>query len=57
MSPNKLEKFLLQDKSNEVYFEKKNKEKYYFNLRGFINNKLLNLKVNNIENIELDTFS
>ena len=52
-----MEKFLLQDKSNEVYFEKKNKEKYYFNLRGFINNKLLNLKVNNIENIELDTFS
>ena len=32
-------------------------DKYIFDLRGFINKKILDLNVKNIENIEMDTFS
>jgi len=32
-------------------------EKYFFDLRGFINKELSNLNIKNIDNIEMDTFS
>ena len=51
------EKFIRKDKKNEIFFEKINKEKYTFDLRGFINKEILNLNVENVENIEMDTFS
>ncbi len=50
-------KFLDKDKNNETFFQKSNKEKYIFDLRGYINKKLSILGINNIENIERDTFS
>ena len=33
------------------------KEKYIFDLRGFINKEISDLNIKNIENIEMDTFS
>jgi len=50
-------RFISQDKNNQKFFDKLSKEKYMFDLRGFINKEILNLNINNIENIEMDTFS
>jgi len=50
-------KFINQSKKNELFFEKINNEKYYFDLRAFINSKISEQNVKNIENIEMDTFS
>tara|TARA_Y100000590_G_scaffold11773_1_gene14400 strand:+ start:6126 stop:6887 length:762 start_codon:yes stop_codon:yes gene_type:complete len=52
-----LKNFINKDKNNEVFFKKKNKEKYTFDLRAFINKELNSLNIKNIENIDLDTFS
>ena len=49
-------KFLLKDKENKIYFRKKSSN-YFFDLRGFVNKKLLNLNIKNIENIDIDTYS
>ena len=51
------EKFISQDKNNEIFFKKISSEKYVFDLRGFINKELSNLNIKNIDNIEMDTFS
>ena len=51
------QKFITQDKKNENFFEKINKDKYIFDLRGFINREISNLNIPNIENITMDTFS
>ena len=51
------QKFIDQDKKNENFFERINGEKYKFDLRRFIIKELWNLNVNNIDNIEMDTFS
>ena len=51
------EKFISQDKNNESFFNKINSEKYFFDLRGFINKELSNLNIKNVDNIEMDTFS
>ena len=51
------DKFIIKDKKNEIFFEKKNKEKYIFDLRNFINKEMLNLGIKNIENIDRDTYS
>ena len=51
------QKFVTQNKYNETFFRKIAKEKYTFDLRGFINNEISNLNIKNIENIEKDTFS
>jgi len=50
-------RFISQDKNNQKFFDKLSKEKYMFDLRGFINKEILNLNINNIENVEMDTFS
>ena len=52
-----LEKFISQDKKNESFFQKINSEKYTFDLRGFINKEISKLNIQNIENIEIDTFA
>ena len=49
--------FVNYDKENENFFKKTTKEKYTFDLRGFINKELSSLNITNIENIENDTFS
>jgi len=51
------DKFVNYDKENENFFKKTTKEKYTFDLRGFINKELSNLNITHIENIEKDTFS
>ena len=50
-------KFTDKDKKNEIFFEKTENEKYFFDLRGFINNEISNLGIVDVENIEKDTFS
>jgi len=50
-------KFISQNNNNKKFFEEINNEKFLFDLRGFINQILLNLNIKNIENIEMDTFS
>jgi polyphenol oxidase len=52
-----LEKFLENDEKNEIFFQKIRKNKYFFDLRGFINKELHDLNIKNIENIKKDTFS
>ena len=51
------EKFISQDKNNENFFKKLSSERYVFDLRGFINKEIYNLNIQNVENIEMDTFS
>jgi len=50
------EKFISQDKKNENFFDKIEGEKYSFDLRGFINKEISDLNINEVENIEIDTF-
>jgi len=52
-----LNKFVDKNKSNEKFFKKIGNIKYLFDLRGFINKEISDLKIKNVENIELDTFS
>jgi len=52
-----LKKFTKKNKNNKKFFQKISNEKYIFDLRGFINKKITNLNIKNIENIEKDTFS
>jgi len=49
-------KFLLKDKKNKIFFKKKSSN-YFFDLRGFVNKKLSDLNIKNIENIDVDTYS
>jgi len=51
------EKFISQDKINKKFFDITNNEKYFFDLRGFVNKELSDLNIKNIDNIEMDTFS
>jgi uncharacterized protein, YfiH family len=48
-------KFLSQSKKNKIYFLKKNNVKKLFNLRKYVHDKLLKLKVK-IDHINHDTF-
>ena len=50
------EKFVNQNSKFEEFFKKIAKDKYIFDLRGLINNKISDLNIKNIENIEIDTF-
>ena len=48
-------KFVLKSKKNIIYFSKKNKKKKFFNLRKFVSDKLLEMKVK-IDHVNRDTF-
>tara|TARA_B100000029_G_C17323997_1_gene869254 strand:+ start:141 stop:902 length:762 start_codon:yes stop_codon:yes gene_type:complete len=50
-------KFICKDKNNEIFFKSINSGKFLFDLRGFINKEILNQDIENIENVEIDTFS
>ena len=52
-----IEKFISENKKNDSFFEKISNKKYNFDLRGYINKKITDLNIKNIENIEIDTFS
>ena len=51
------EKFVTKNSYNENFFEKISINNYLFDLRGFINKKISNLNIKNVENIDVDTFS
>jgi hypothetical protein len=51
------EKFVSQNIKYEKFFEKTIEDKYVFDLRGFVNKELSDANIENIENIEMDTFS
>ena len=48
-------KFILKSKKNLVYFSKKNKKKKLFNLRKYVNDKLIKLNVK-VDHVNHDTF-
>ena len=48
-------KFINQNSKYNEFFEK-NSDKYIFDLRGFINSKISDLNIKNVENIEMNTF-
>ena len=50
-------KFLYQNKNNGQFFVISNEKKYLFNIRSYINAKLIRLGIKNIEHIKMDTFS
>ena len=50
-------KFINKNPKYNEFFKKIVNNKYTFDLRGFINKEISNLKVKNVENIEMDTFS
>jgi polyphenol oxidase len=47
--------FILKSKKNSIYFTKKNKSKKFFNLRNYVNNKLIKLNVK-VDHVNHDTF-
>ena len=50
-------KFLAQNKNNERFFIISNNKKYLFDIRNYINTKLIGLGIKNIDHIKMDTFS
>jgi len=50
-------KFISQEKNNKIFFDKIDNEEFLFDLRAFINNKILESGIKNVENLEMDTFS
>ena len=55
MDKSKKKKFLVKSKKNEIYFLKKNNAKKLFNLRKYVNDKLLKFNVK-VDNVKHDTF-
>ena len=49
-------KFLESDKESHIFFSKKDETKFFFDLRGYVNNRLKKLNIHNLDNIEMDTF-
>ncbi len=49
-------KFLESDKGSHIFFSKKDETKFFFDLRGYVNNRLKKLNIHNLDNIEMDTF-
>jgi hypothetical protein len=50
-------KFIDQNNNNQQFFIVLNDKKYLFNIRSYINAKLIGLGIKNIDHIEMDTFS
>jgi hypothetical protein len=50
-------KFIDQSKINKKFFIVSKNKKYYFDIRSYINTKLVKLGIKNIDHIEIDTFS
>ena len=49
-------KFLAQSENNKQFFTILNDKKYLFNIRSYINAKLIRLGIKNIDHIKMDTF-
>ena len=50
-------KFIQLSKKNNNFFIETKNNKFFFNLRKYINSKFEDLRVNHVENIDFDTFS
>ena len=50
-------KFIQLSKKNNNFFIETKNNKFFFNLRKYINSKFENLRVNHVENIDFNTFS
>tara|TARA_B110000211_G_scaffold138655_1_gene158533 strand:- start:16 stop:780 length:765 start_codon:yes stop_codon:yes gene_type:complete len=50
-------KFIQLSKKNNNFFIETENNKFFFNLRKYINSKFEDLRVNHVENIDFDTFS
>ena len=50
------ENFINQSKKNVLFFKNKSEKKYLFDIRFFVNNKLKEIGVKDIDNIDMDTF-
>ena len=50
-------KFLAINKNNGRFFISSNDKKYLFNIRSYIEAKLIGLGIKNIDHIKMDTFS
>tara|TARA_B100001996_G_scaffold9542_1_gene8037 strand:+ start:7572 stop:8336 length:765 start_codon:yes stop_codon:yes gene_type:complete len=48
--------FLKESEENHVFFSKKNNKKFHFSIRSYVNNKIKNCGITNIDNINADTF-
>ena len=48
--------FLKSDKDSEIFFNRRNEDKFLFDLRGYVNYRLKKLDVHNLDNIEMDTY-
>ena len=48
--------FLKSDKDSEIFFNRKNEDKFLFDLRGYVNYRLKKLDIHNLDNIEMDTY-
>ena len=48
--------FLKELKTNERFFKRKNQDKFLFNIREYVQSKLIDCGVKNIDNVEADTF-
>ena len=48
--------FLKESQANEKYFEKSSEVKFLFNIRDYINNKLKDCGVSEVDNVDGDTF-
>ena len=53
---NEWKRFLKESKSNEVFFVNIMDGKSHFNLRGYVREKLENQGIENVDNINIDTF-
>jgi len=50
-------KFTKKELKYKNFFKKTENNKFFFDLRGFVNKEISDLGIKNIENIEMDTFS
>ena len=50
-------KFLTQSKNNDEFFTISNDKKYFFDIRNYINSKLVRLGIKNIDHIKMNTFT
>ena len=50
-------KFTDLNPQNKIFFDKVDNDKFFFDLRGYVNSQISSLGIKNIENIDMDTFS
>jgi len=49
--------FMKESKKNEIFFFRRQKNKFLFDLRGYVNFKIKEFNIKHLENIDLDTYT